>query len=106
MKKQEILKHIRKWDERMRALESQLATVAIIFGSAEDNSPFIKEIVRMQEEYTSIMELLLGCKTEWLRVWWLEWGMHGIPITVEVGDGEFPAKTLDDLATIIEADRK
>lgn len=105
MKKQEILIHIKKWDERMRSLESQLSTVAIIFGSAEDNSPFIKEIARMQEEYTYTLELLLGCKTEWLRVWWLEWGMHGIQLTVEVDGVEFPAKTLEDLATIIEADR-
>ena len=105
MKKKEILTHLEKWNSSMMEMEKQLEKLSELFGSADDNSPFIKALCRIQEGYTDAVSDLLGCKGDWLRTWWLEWGFKGSVLNVEIDGVEFPAKTLEDLATIIEADR-
>jgi len=104
MKKQEMLAKLREWESRMKALEEQLEKLSELMGSAEDNSPLIKRCCFIQEAYTEAVSEIIG-GGDWLRTWWLEWGFKGSCLNVEVMGVEFPAKTLEDLATIIDADR-
>lgn len=94
-----MMTRLKKWQETILAMDSQLNKLYELFGSIE--SPLIDCIHKLQEEYTTSVSSSIGDTEEWLMWYWLDNAMGAKKLQVSLLDRKLIVESLLDLRAVI-----
>lgn len=104
MTKDQILAHLREWQDAMQAAEAAMDSLYELLGN-DPESPMPQAIAALQGLATRQAGQLLGWTDEWLMAWWLEhsFGTKSMQVLLP-GQQWREVMTLEDLAQLVADD--
>lgn len=104
MNREQMLRVLTVWNERMEDAETRMDELTALIGSTPE-APLQAAVYGLMGAYTEATAEVLGICDEWLSAWWLEHGFGARPMQAGlVGEPLRTICTLGDLLDLIVGD--